>query len=345
MWPKACATVVVALCGCQPLIVSKLEQTSMVKQLLFAILAATALAAAFIYVSHKDARSTASIQKMGSAEKTSQHEMNSRSPAAAKTPVAKGPIDRSYAYSASKDLSAYIDELQASGKDKGEIPLAKAKAIDECAAVRNPGNYVPNMVRQWQAAGQQPAHMENVRNYASETVQRCAAFPGGTKMSMAEVERLYAQAAADGNTTAIARKLKTDVLFTALSPAGDTLTSNDFLPTALNLIRSNDPSAILELSDLMGENSKLQGIAAGSARAEAAWRLVACDLGLDCSHGSSLLRQFCLNGGMYCGDGDLRTNMMNTQFSPDDFSRVQQLEGQIYQALQSGDVGVLFVPL
>ena len=34
--------------------------------------------------------------------------------------------------------------------------------------------------------------------------------------------------------------------------------------------------------------------------------------------------------------------MMNSQFSPEDFSKVQQLEATIYQAIQSGTVGPLF---
>jgi hypothetical protein len=83
-------------------------------------------------------------------------------------------------------------------------------------------------------------------------------------------------------------------------------------------------------------------IAAGTNTTAAAWKLVACDMGVDCSQGSALLRQSCLNGGIYCGPGDLRTNMMNSEFSPENFAKVQQLEVLIYDALKSGNESTLF---
>lgn len=237
------------------------------------------------------------------------------------------------------DVKTAIANLQTSGASNSDIELANAKAIDECRPIKNRPNYATEKVSQYEIAGAK--HLDTVRWYASDLVKRCTNFVSSAVVSRAAEEEAYAKAAVAGSIEATARRLRNDVLLSTVG-GDDPLTADDFKPQLMSLLETGDPNAIFQLSDVLGEGSKLEGPAAGNAKTAAAWVLVACDMGLDCTYGGSTLRQFCLNGGMYCGPGDLRQNMANSGFSPDDFSDITALERTIYAKVKSGNVSDLF---
>ena len=247
-------------------------------------------------------------------------------------------------YGSADDLDAYIRDLQSTTLDKSAAPLAQAKAIEECFALTTSPDYAAGLVRQTKEISF-PGHdkiVPVIEAYANRLVQRCAKFVANNSFSRAKLEERYAQAADLGSTEAIAHRLNGDVAFSQMSPTGDSFTSDDILPIVRGLVASKDPGTIFVLSENFGEGMPLNGVAVGDRRAVAAWELVACDLGLDCSFGSLILRLYCLNGGMYCGPGGLRANMLQQAFSPDDFTEVQRLERLIYSALKDGTSDALF---
>jgi hypothetical protein len=73
---------------------------------------------------------------------------------------------------------------------------------------------------------------------------------------------------------------------------------------------------------------------------EAAWQLVACDLGLDCSADGALMRQNCLHTGM-CLEGDFESALLR-QMPPRQWSRVQAQRQALREAIARGDRAGLF---
>lgn len=69
---------------------------------------------------------------------------------------------------------------------------------------------------------------------------------------------------------------------------------------------SRDPQAFVALSPAMGVAASgdvaLEQSIAGTQAHELAWQLAACDLGLDCSPGGTLMTEYCGNGGICARD-------------------------------------------
>lgn len=69
---------------------------------------------------------------------------------------------------------------------------------------------------------------------------------------------------------------------------------------------SRDPEAFVALSPAMGVAASgdvaLEQSIAGTQASELAWQLAACDLGLDCSPGGTLMTEYCSNGGICARD-------------------------------------------
>jgi hypothetical protein len=261
-------------------------------------------------------------------------------------PLSAGPIAKSANttrhgagnFYAAKNLNAYISSLRAHDDQPGSIDLAQAKAIDECRALKVSPTFAADIVQQRKLIGHSDVAI--VQKYADQLEERCLTFLGSQSISGAGDASLYSAAAEKGSLEAEAHLLKSQVLNSLVSPTAAALSLDSVQSSVVNIIGSGDPAAIFELSDLFGENSVLGGTASGSSKAVAAWQLVACDMGLDCSE--NLLRSYCLNGGIYCGSGDLRQNMQQTQFTPADFAQVVALESAIVSALNAGNVGSLF---
>ena len=276
------------------------------------------------------ARAATSVEKVSSAGAPPAASPGSGLPAPAQ-------LDSAHDYASAPDLESYLANLPDAGN--GNVALARAHAIEECGALRNRPAFVAELIDAHKLTA--VPNLETVERYASRTVARCKSFNTNGHAELKDLDGVYLQAEKEGSQAAKARNLMQDAQMSAALPSGP-IDASDLQPVIVDLLSSGDPDTVLALSNLMGPTSRFKGAAAGSDMADAAWKLVACDFGLDCSHGSVLLRGYCLNGGMYCGDGDLRANMINSGFSPEAYARVQELEHVIYQAMREGNVASLF---
>ncbi|QBB71596.1 hypothetical protein ELE36_15210 [Pseudolysobacter antarcticus] len=252
--------------------------------------------------------------------------------------------NKANAYSATRDLSAYIDKLQTDGSSEDEILTTKARAMEECFLFAIRPNYAAEAIESRARITQE--NSAQFREYIATLSQRCSALIQKEQVSLKTVRSNYAKAASEGNAEAMAYQLSRAVLLDvssddASSPA-TTTPSVDLRQKIIDIVNSGDPSAIFLLSGLFNENSLFRGKAVGSAVAEAAWQLAACDLGLDCSENSVLLRGYCINGGVYCESGDLRWHIRELTLAPVMYQRAVVLEAEIYAAIQSGNASSLF---
>jgi len=238
-------------------------------------------------------------------------------------------------YNSSTNLRSLLDSLQGDASKKRDYDLVKAKALEECFIFTRQPNYANDVVQSRKAMNK--GSPDVLQKYADTLTQRCRELASSGPISVKESKNLYADAAREGSPEATAHQLRSSLVLGQATDSIDVLRSK-----SIDLINTGDPAAIFELSGAFGSNSKFSGAAVGSEKATAAWQLVACDMGLDCSANSALLASACLNGGMYCEPGDLRFNMQQGQFSPTEFEEVIALETTIYNQIKNGKTAMLF---
>ena len=177
----------------------------------------------------------------------------------------------------------------------------------------------------------------NYRKAALERVNsRCKTFAMTTKLTQADIGNLLQKSAAAGNVQAMARSL-------SMSLSG--MPPDQAKEAAVTLVTSGDAQAIFEISNSFGENGPFkadEGGVIGSIASDVAWRLVACDQGMDCSSTGSFTNMACIAGGV-CGPGDYRTNVQYSNFPSGTYEQALQIEALINAAISNGTVQSYFI--
>jgi hypothetical protein len=128
--------------------------------------------------------------------------------------------------------------------------------------------------------------------------QRCARFVPGDGFSSATIITRRMQAAQAGSLAAEAALLAMEQPL----QEGDDY-RRDLVQRVLD---SGDPFAYLAIAPAMGTIGSGQrdtlGEVSGSELTEIAWRVAACQLGMDCSPGGSMMTNYCVNGGICSQD-------------------------------------------
>lgn len=128
----------------------------------------------------------------------------------------------------------------------------------------------------------------------TRTSKRCARFVPRDALSYTAILVGTTEAAEAGSLAAEA----------ALLAIGEPLDTSDAYKHDLveRVQRSRDPESFAALSPAMGIRASGQrafsGQVAGTQLAELAWQIAACELGMDCSAGSTLMTSLCANGGI-----------------------------------------------
>lgn len=237
-------------------------------------------------------------------------------------------------YSSAKNLSAYINQLKLNPNSKGELYVAEAKAIEECGAFKVRPAYAENMIHYLRNTNSEYSQVR-IRMY-ERLKNRCQGLSLTTALGEKDIPTLYKEAADKGNIEAIAHNLVENSV---------TMPSSEVLTRAIGIISTKNPSAIFVLSNLFGANGPLtltNGINLGPSQSVIAWRLVACDLGFDCSPSSSFVQQSCLFGGL-CGTGGYRENIQNAGVPPQQYENIVAAENEILLAVRNGSINKFII--
>ncbi|MGH8084697.1 MAG: hypothetical protein ACREPV_05415 [Lysobacter sp.] len=132
----------------------------------------------------------------------------------------------------------------------------------------------------------------------TRTSGRCARFVPGDDLSYTVIFGMTHEAAQAGSLAAEA----------ALLAFGDPLDTSDAYKRGLveRVQQSRDPESFAALAPAMGIQASgdraFEGQVAGTRLAEVAWQVAACELGMDCGAGSTVMVSQCANGGICSRD-------------------------------------------
>lgn len=257
------------------------------------------------------------------------------------TPDASNLKTQAQSYNSATNLNAYINKLRLKSNGTGDFYVAEAKAMSECWIFASNPSYANDNIRHFQhLKGDGYPYAQTMISMYERLNQRCQNFAPGMVLYQSstdslnhKIHSLYARAAAMGNVEAIAHNLIES------ASSGD-IDNNTVLIRALGVIRTKNPAAIFELSELFGIGGPLK-LTNNTYRdpklSVTAWRFVACDLGLDCSASSALIQQQCLSAGP-CETGDYRDNIRQSELTPSQFTETVKIENQLLEAIHNGNI-------
>ncbi|MGY0620068.1 hypothetical protein [Lysobacter sp. A378] len=191
------------------------------------------------------------------------------------------------------DLYAYANTLAPAVRaGDPEAAWMLSRVHEYCSAyAMAPADYA----RDTQAIGEMQLRTSEAMVAArTRTGKRCARFVPRDDLSYTAILVGTTEAAEAGSLAAEA----------ALLAIGEPLETSDAYRHDLveRVQRSGDPESFAALSPAMGIRASGQqafaGQVAGTQLAEVAWKVAACELGMDCSAGSTLMTSLCANGGI-----------------------------------------------
>ncbi|HET6546190.1 MAG TPA: hypothetical protein VFG55_05520 [Rhodanobacteraceae bacterium] len=237
-------------------------------------------------------------------------------------------------FEAADDLDGLVADLSARA-DEGEAAAMTliATSIEECMRLRGNPGYADDLRdirdRQMQLRGTAPIPLEFIDRYRSRC-RNLALDPNATPL---RARRLREQAAKLGDPLALAGRV---------AEHGDTMTDEALKQALMTIVASGNPYALAALAPELAVTNRL-GTYSGGVEDALAWQLVACDLGMDCSPTSFVVRQACLVGA-HCAFADFRSLVQNFLAAPASFRRILFLEQEILAILRSGNLQALFAP-
>ena len=207
-----------------------------------------------------------------------------------------------------------MQELKAADPHDTEAETIIADASYECVAMaQSPDTRYPGAR---QAEKQRPELKPYIEGLIANDQQRCGRLVK-SDISSADAKSIvgmYAKPASDGSMKALAIQLQYSNI--------DAMPNAALAADVQRIIASQDPDAIGALSNLMGgraeDRSAAFGPVSGTETQQYAWLMAACQMGMDCGPGSSLLRQYCLNAGV-CGYTSIDQVISNNYLTPTDY--------------------------
>lgn len=236
------------------------------------------------------------------------------------------------AYAQSRRLSDLLPGLRA-GIEQGDTIAFHLylRAMRECAIMRsNPAFVVDG------AAAAVGAHQAVRKAHLDRYAERCRDFNEALDASPpVDVDAAAQRIRERGDALEIARSIETGDAERAPEPTSRRVRT---------VLASKEPEAINALAAAMGRASGRQDVMSrysGERVYEYAWRLVACDLGMDCSAESYMVRQLCVFGGT-CVNGDLKEVYRQSALSPEEYERATASEREILAYVTHGSIDGLF---
>jgi hypothetical protein len=210
--------------------------------------------------------------------------------------------------------------------DVGSITL-RARVFEECRLLA----VSPDFFSSLDANGEEAygTKLPIVREYAARYLARCGDVAQFRKITTQDTARAIHAAADAGSPWARA------MLLTQKARGMD---NAEFDSTLGEIMGSRDADAIGALADGMVRpraESKYSDLS-GTPLHVYAWQLASCDMGRDCSTNGVLMRQTCIFGGVCGTAATYRDFLQQSILTQEDFIRVQEIEGLIFNQIQRG---------
>jgi hypothetical protein len=178
---------------------------------------------------------------------------------------------------------------------------------------------------------------------------RCEGFENVTT-SKAELDRMREAAAQAGDPAAQASQVAHDVFDLHETPearAGSLPIADAQLASLRQVLASRDPDAILAAGTILSNTFPNLVLEVGpnhdeidGAASMAAWRIVACEYGMDCGPNSRTVLNACAYQGQ-CGAGNVPDLVFYYQATPNQAQLIDQYRQAFRSAIESGDPSAL----
>lgn len=268
-------------------------------------------------------------------------------------PVAPRSSSIASDFRSTRDLKAFADALLArKGSLTADERYHLAKAMETClfatSVNEDLASYSAKQRRQFLATlpATDPASAQRVAAYDNvDDATRCLRFRG-TKLSPADIDALYVEAARLGDARAQARLLTAEIQRAVQNQPRDESgnpprISPDDLARIVNILETGDPEAMLVVGGLLSQSPLKEQLRVGPndempepSAFLGAWNLVACDMGLDCGSQHRDLQQACAFAA-YCGAGHFEQHYQTFVASPFVYQQAQRYRALIHSALQT----------
>ncbi|GAB4184377.1 MAG: hypothetical protein Tsb002_07340 [Wenzhouxiangellaceae bacterium] len=249
----------------------------------------------------------------------------------------------STAFSQSRDLVAFVDEMKVLA-DTGDAEASRYiyRALEECALFTiNPDTHYEFM-RQQAESFQPEASRQRALALIDRAEERCISFSQRAPILPEERMDWLKRAALQGDQVAQLILAKYALMDLQSDVRMDDLTVQKMVKDTL---KSGDPEAIFELSNLMGlvadGHPLLSGPYTGTPMHSYLWALAACDQGYPCGQSNIYLKSSCQNYGQ-CQYISLEQFFVDQAFAPAQIPRIQRLRNEINAMFETGDFKGIF---
>lgn len=251
--------------------------------------------------------------------------------------------DLAIAYEESQDLAQFTEGLwQLADQGHPDSNYFIVKAHQECHQFlhsEEPQKLIANLSAPLETLqASDPSASIGLRHW-EQLQQRCSGFITSDQISQEQLNSMLVTAAEGGH-----RAARLEVIIDALIQQKELVNPAGLQSLITEIISTQDQSALLHLPDLMG----LDAVAflspySGTDLDQAAWTLVSCDLGLDCSSNHPVLKTGCMLAGTWCRYPSIEALYAAEGFPPNIFERMKQRHREILSLIHQGDYQALFL--
>jgi len=275
----------------------------------------------------------------------------SKPSARAGAPHTRPPLTLAREFEQAATLRPLYDRLSAPGAAATpEARYVLYRILGTCARRTDPAPGVPSQTdraerrKQLEASIPDANPLKAVRLKAFDDLGRCAGMEGVTT-TKAELDRLLDEAAQQGNAPARALQVQRDL--GSDMPRGGAPANAAQLQALRDAVASRDPAAIAIAGTVLSNTFNDTVIEVGdnhdaldNVASRQAWRLLACEYGLECGSGNQELQTACAFLGR-CGPTTVPDLIYFYETTPNQAQLVEQYRQVFRQAIEANDWGGL----
>lgn len=259
---------------------------------------------------------------------------------------ASAPLSLARELEQAANVKAIYDRVRAS-HETAEAKYVLYRILNDCARKTDPVPADRPAPKTWderrrslEASLSDSNPQKAVRLKAFDEMRRCQGMEGITT-SRAELDKLLDDAAREGDPRARALQVQREI--GGDMPRGTAPITDAQLQTLREALASRDPAALVIAGTVLSNTFSDMVIEVGDdhqpldhAASRHAWRLLACEYGLDCGAGNNELRQACAMSGR-CGPNSVPDYIFYFDTTPSQAQLVDQYRQAFRHAIDSND--------